>query len=210
MCFGAKKAAEQAAAEARRTSADLKRQEAQRQANIKGGRTKIETAFSRFNDDYFGNYTDQYLDYYNPQIDEQYTTATGKAAASFRDRGMGQSTVAAGGLANLFKDRSRARTQVANDAASAANQLRGNVENTKTNLYNLNQSAADPESANIRAQAEATALVAPPTYSPLGQVFAASLNSIGNAGSAYQNRAPAPYRSPYSTAAGGGSSQVIR
>jgi hypothetical protein len=210
VCFGQRQMLEQQRRDAARMERELKEQEARRQANIRDGRTRIESAFSRFNDGYFGDFVNDFLSHYFPQIDEQYDSATGTARASYRDRGIGQSTVAARGMANLFTERGRARTQVANDAQGAANNLRGQVENTKTNLYNLNQSAADPEAANIRAQAEASALVAPPNYSPLGQVFASAMQPIVNAGQAYRNRAPTPYVSPYAGATGGGSATVVR
>jgi len=188
-------------------AADLREQEAERQANITQGRTNIDNAFGRFDDNYYQNFADNYLGYYFPQIDEQYGNAEGKSRASLVNRGMDESTVAGGVFSNLLRERSRARTDVANNAANATQGLRGNVERTKTDLYNLNESAADPAAANTRASAEATALVAPPTVSPLGQIFSAAMAPAFYGAQSFRNRAPAPYSSPYG---GSGSGTVVR
>lgn len=186
---------------------DLKAQEAKRQADILAGRGQIDAQFARFNDGYYQGFANNFLDYYFPQIEDQYRTATGKSRAQLVNRGMDQSTVAGGVFSNLLRDRQRARTDVANNATNATQTLRGNVERTKTDLYNLNESAADPAAANARASAEATALVAPPTVSPLGQIFTAAMAPVMAGAQAWRNRAPAPYTSPYG---GSGSGTVVR
>ena len=186
----------------------LRDQEAERQANITRGRTNIDNAFGRFDNNYYQNFADNYLGYYFPQIEEQYGNAEGKSRASLVNRGMDESTVAGGVFSNLLRERSRARTDVANNAASATQGLRGNVERTKTDLYNLNESAADPAAANTRASAEATALVAPPTVSPLGQIFSAAMAPAFYGAQSYRNRMPAGsnYQSPFG---GSGSGTVV-
>lgn len=186
---------------------NLRDQEAERQQNIAQGRTKIDEAFGRFDDNYYQGFANNFLNYYFPQIDEQYQNASGKSQAALVNRGIDQSTVGGGVFSNLLRERTRARTDVANNAASATQGLRGNVERTKTDLYNLNESAADPAAANARATAEATALVAPPTVGPLGQIFSAAMMPAMYGAQAYRNRAPAPYTSPFG---GNGSGTVVR
>lgn len=190
---------------------DLKEQERQRQLRITEGRGAIDAAFSRFNDGYFSGFANDFTNYYNPQIDDQYGRAVGTTRAALRNRGMGQSTVAGGAFSDLWRDRTRARTEVANNAAGAAASLRGNVERTKTDLYGLNESAADPAAANARATAEATAIVAPPTVSPIGQIFAASMQPVLAGVNAYRNRAGQPYpNAPTGSYGSTGSGRVIR
>jgi len=192
---------------------DLKEQERQRQLRITEGRGKINDAFGRFNNDYYAGYGNEITNYYTPQIDEQYRGAMGSARAALKNRGMDQSTVAASAFGDLFRDRNRATMKVANDASASIGQLRGNVERTKTDLYSLNESAADPAAANARASAEASAIVAPPQVSPIGQIFASSLQPILYGAQAYRNRMPAGsnYQTPWPAGGSGqGSGQVIR
>ena len=191
------------------TADDLKEQERQRQLRITEGRGKIDAAFSRFNDGYFGQFANDFTNYYTPQIEDQYSRAVGTTRAALKNRGIDQSTVAGGAFSDLFRDKSRANIDVANNAAAGAASLRGNVERTKTDLYGLNESAADPAAANARATAEATALVAPPTTSPLGQIFAASLQPIVAGVNAYKNRA-IPYAPVTGTTGSRGSGTVVR
>lgn len=189
---------------------DLKEQERLRQERIKQGREAINTAFGRFNDAYFKKYADDVTGYYYPQIDDQYGRAVGTTRAALRNRGMHQSTVAGGAFSDLLRDKNRARTEAANNAAGAAGQLRGNVERTKTDLYGLNEAAGDPAAANARATAEASAIVAPPSVSPIGQIFAASMQPVLAGVNAYRNRAGVPYaNAPTGSYGSQGSGRVI-
>ena len=150
-----------------------------------------------------------YTGYYQPQLDRQYGEALDKMKASLAGRGALDSTVGGAEMAKLARTNAEARTNIANEATDAANKLRSTVENEKTNLYNLNEASADPQAINAQAIGQATALVAPPTYSPLGTVFADALNSINNFASAYSNRPTRSYQSPYSTPSGYGSGSVV-
>lgn len=190
---------------------DLKEQERLRQERITAGRGAIDAAFSRFDDSYFGQFANDFTNYYNPQIDDQYGRAVGTTRAALKNRGIDQSTVAGGAFSDLMRDRTRARTEVANNAAAGASQLRGNVERTKTDLYGLNESAADPAAANARATAEASAIVAPPNLSPISQVFAASMAPVVAGVNAYRNRAGTAYPgAPTGSYGSQGSGRVIR
>src|SRR5690606_6782182 len=101
-----------------------------------------------------------------------------------------------------------ARTNIANEGVDASNKLRGTVENAKSSLYSLNEASANPQAVNAQAVGQASALVAPPTYDPLGQVFASALGTLGNFQQARQNTPTKSYKSPY--ASGYGSGKVVR
>src|SRR5690606_25016786 len=170
----------------------------------------IDKAFSKFDDDYYSGYQNDYTGYYFPQLDRQYGDVVDKLTATLAGRGILESSVGANKFANLARDHAEARTNIQNEAIDAANRLRGQVENAKSNLYSLNEASADPQAVNAQAIGQATALVAPPTYSPLGQVFANVLDSFGNYMNARQNRPSRQYQSPYSAPSGYGSGQVVR
>lgn len=163
-------------------SAEIARQQEQeRQQRITQGQGAIDNAFAGYNDDYFDTYKKNYLDYYNPQIDEKYANAQrdlryNAARAGILDSSGGQRLF--GDLGKAYTDQRRA---VESDALNATNQQRTNVETTKSDLYSQNTAAADPSLAAINAAGRAGALQTPPTYSPVGDLF----SGLTNAGSAY-------------------------
>lgn len=211
MCMGGgDSAADKSAAQAKKASKDAKKAEKQRQKDVRQGQKNIEAAFSQYDDDYYGGFKQDYLDFYNPQIEREYNTTRGKLFTGLLERGMGESTVGAHKLADLVRRRDEEFTNAANQATDAANALRSKVENEKTNLYTLNLASADPQAINSRALASSTALAAPQAYTPIGQIFASALQPISYGVNAYQNRSPASaYQSPYYTAAGKGSGSVV-
>src|SRR5690606_5344548 len=188
-------------------SAAMELRELLRQHKVNLGKIGIDQAFSKFGDDYYKKYRDDYTGYYFPQLDEQYGKVTDKMTAVLADRGILSSSIGSNKFADLAKEHSNARTNIANEALDAANKLRAQVENAKSNLYSLNEASADPQAINAQAIGRATALVAPPTDSPLGNIFAGALDAFGNHMSARQNR---PYQnrsmyiSPYPTGYGSG------
>jgi hypothetical protein len=193
----------------RDAGAGMETRERRRQYEVKGGRQNIDKAYTQYGDDYYNDYKQDYTDYYFPQLEQQFGDATGKLTATLAGRGMKNSTVGIDAVGDLTQENIRARTAIGNEAQDATQKLRGTVENSKTNLYALNESAADAAGINARAIGEATALVAPPAYSPLGQVFAAALQPWANYSAARQNRPRSPYSSVISGASGQGSGRVI-
>lgn len=188
-------------------SASMEMREKERQLDVDLGKIGIDSAFSKFGDDYYSGYQNDFAGYYNPQLDRQFNKANDKTTASLAQRGMLESSTGANAFADLARQNAEARTNIASESQDAANKLRGQVENAKSSLYSLNEASADPQAVNAQAIGQATALVAPPTYSPLGEVFASAMNSLGNYSQARQNRATANYSSPY--ASGFGSGRVV-
>lgn len=191
-------------------SANMEMRELQRQNDVSIGRIGVDKSFKQFDDGYYDKYKKSYTDYYTPELDRQYDRVVGKTVASLADRGVLESSTANDSLADLARENTDARTGIANEAVDAAKKLRGQVENSKSNLYSLNEASANPQAVNAQAVGSATSLVAPPTYSPLGQVFASALNSLGSFQSARSNRPTRSYSSPYPQASGAGSSTVVR
>lgn len=193
------------------TAARLDMREHTRQEEIKSGRKNINRQFKSFNDTYYDDYGQKYLDFYTPQLDDQYADARGKLIAALAGKGTLESTAGIGKIGDLAKERDTAATTFANEAQDAKNKLRANVEKTKSDLYSLNEASADASALNTRAIGEATALVAPPAYNPIGQVFASFLQPIlsgfgqGGGGASYPS-----YSSPVYRASGAGSGTVYR
>jgi hypothetical protein len=198
---------------AAKQQADMDRREAERQAKVKEGQKGIDASFKQFNKPYYDEYQSSITDYYYPQLEDQYGSAVGQMVSSLAGRGIGESTVGNDQRAKLLEENNRQRAGIANQAVDSTNKLKTSVENSKTDLYALNEASADPEAMNARAVGEATALVAPPTLSPLAQIFTAALSpflayqsaSQGQPGPTYQSPKPVTYN-PSSS----GSGSVVR
>lgn len=173
-------AQKQASAEAAAQAKALQAREDKRQADIKAGQGKIDESFAQFNPDYYNQFRTTYLNNYNPQIADQFSQARDKLTATLAGRGMLESTTGANAFGKIAKTRGDAEATVANSATDAANQLRSNVENTKSNLFNLNLSAADPAAIGAQAQAQATSIVSPASMPGLGNVFQSALQPFAN------------------------------
>lgn len=199
----------------RDNSAELARQqEQQRQARITQGQQAIDDAFKGFDDSYFNDYRQDYLDYYNPQVDEKYGNARRDLRYNTARAGILDST---GGF-RLFGDLSKAyddqRRAVASNADQATNEQRTNVEQNKSDLYSQNTASADPSLAAISAAGRAGSLQTTPAYSPVGDLF----SGLTNAGASYiagRNKGlPAGYDRLFQPGAtlptGYGSGRVVR
>lgn len=178
-------------------------EETERQFLVDLGKVAIDKRFKKFDDDYFKGYRKDYTGYYNPQVRDQFNQTGDKLVATLADRGILDSSVGNASRADLTKEYSTAKQNIANEALDASNKLRTQVEQSKSNLYSLNEASADPMSANAQASGAATTLVAPPQYSPLGQIFASALTPFQNYVQSAQTTPTRSYTSNYSTKGSG-------
>lgn len=153
--------------------------EENRQQNIREGQGKIDEAFGQFNPAYFDKYRQAFGDFYLPQIQDQYAKAKDKLTAVLAGRGMLESSVGAQKFADTERTRADAAASVGNQGMDAANKLKSQVESAKGNLYQLNASVADPSMMASQAAGAASSFAAPPTLSPIGQVFQSTLQGFG-------------------------------
>lgn len=189
-------------------SAEIARQqEAERQARISQGETRIADAFKPFDDNYYSGVSKDYLGYYEPQLQDQYTDARKHLTYDLGRTGVLNTSAGAERLADLFKEYGKNRTQIADRAAGAANEARSKVEASRSDLLSQNRGSADPSSISALAASQAGILSAPGTYNPLGDIFANFLNQ-GTTAALLQTKGypgwglPLPSASPV----GGGSS----
>jgi hypothetical protein len=208
MCFGSG-AAEEANRMAAQQAAEAKRRERRRQADIRAGKSSIDTSFAQFDDPYFEKFRTDYVGAQTPNIDRQYAVAKDRLTAALANRGVLASTISGNAFGDLVEKQNDARSRVTNEAFDAANNFRNQVEKTKSNLYTLNAAAADPSMISARAAGEAGSLVAPTATTPLGDLFASTLAPYANYQAA---RLYAPYsRNTYGSppTVGSGSGRVV-
>lgn len=163
-------------------SAEIARQQEEaRAAKIREGQSAIDSKFdSQFNDPYFSNIESGYLDYYNPQLQEQYDDAVKQLTYSLARSGNAESTTNNEQFGKLEQKQLEARTKIADDAKAASAKARGDVAQQRSSLYSLNNSAADPNQAASQAAQAALQLAQPQSYSPLGSIFSSLINTGGN------------------------------
>lgn len=153
-------------------------EEAAKQGRIQQGTQNIDQAFSGFDDPYYAGYTKNYEDNYNPQLTGQYNDAYRKLVLGLSHSGNLSSSEGAREIGDLKRSYGDSQAQIGNQAVAATNALRGNVENQRSQLLQMNTQAADPSAAGANATAALSTLQAPPTYSPLGDAFASIIASI--------------------------------
>ena len=160
-------------------SAELARQEEEaRQARIEAGKTAIDEAFTGFDDNYYNTITGDYENYYNPQLETQYTDAMQSLTKKLAGSGNLTSSYGAKMLGDLREKYAEQQASIADQALAAANTLRSNVASSKNSLYSQNQTAADPTLASEQAAAATEGLQAEQTFTPLGDLFSSFLNNV--------------------------------
>ena len=162
------------------SAAIARQQEAERQARITQGQTGIDEAFTGFNDDFYNKYNTDYTSYYAPQLDDQYSDAVKRLTLQLAQTGNLTGSVGAKQLADLQKNYDTQKLAITNQAQSATQALRGNIDTRKSQLYADNRAAADPGAASAAASSAALALQPAPPSSPLANVFGDFFSNLGN------------------------------
>jgi hypothetical protein len=186
--------------------------ERERQERIRSGADIITQQFSRFDDRFFGDFKNKFLNFFEPQLDKQSNAARGKGIAALTDRGILESTEGIRALTDIQDVDALERTNLTNRSLDEVNKLRSGVEREKTNLFALNETAADPARIAPLAQGGAASFAAPNAFNPLEDVFGSVLNSVAAFQAARNNAiAPVAQRSfaPSGVASSGGSGRVV-
>ncbi len=169
-------------------------QEKTRQTNITKGTQEITDAFSGFNDDFYAGRKQSYLDYANPELDDQYAQAKKKLNFALDRRGLSASTAAADQQKKLEEQYNKYGADVISKALGYSNQTKTDVENTRSNLLSQLYATEDPSAAASSAVNRASVLSAAPDFDPLSS-FVFDLSSAlqrENAAQGYTGLASSP------------------
>jgi hypothetical protein len=166
-------------ASAAKKSADEQRAEEEaRQGRIRTGKTNIEDKFSGFDDAFYDNRRKSYLDYANPQYDNQLKDATRELTLALARSGLLNSSVKSRRFADLQREADMQKRAIGDKALDFSNQARKAIGAAKADLLTQNQSLADPTLIANQAANRAEAMTALPPYSPLGQLFASATEGL--------------------------------
>jgi hypothetical protein len=192
-------------------AAQARADEQARQQRIREGTEKVNTTLdSQFNDGFFGKRQQNYLDYSTPQLEDQHDKASKELTFSLARSGNLDSSVRGDKLGELQKLFDTNKQQIADKALEYKTQAQTSVEDARANLISTLNATGDAEGAASSALARSSALSAPDTYSPLGQLFTDFTAGLGT--QAAQERAAAAsggsYKPTYNTGLFGNSGRV--
>lgn len=173
MCFGGGDGG------AGKAAAEQRRREEERQRKIASETSQINSQFAGFDDNYFGDVSKAYLDYYKPQFDEQFESA--RRNAIFTAPGGAAGSAYGRSFEELIKERDRQEVALRQRAEQFATQQRGNVEQNRGQLISQAELAGGTGSAAERAVALSKTLATPPAYEPLADLFARYTSTVANA-----------------------------
>ena len=152
-------------------SAQSRAADAQRQSNIYYGMQNIDSAFSKFDDPYYADFEKKNLDLALPDIAKQKVDANNQTLYGLARSGNLDSTTAAKQYGDVETRNNQAIQNATDTAHSAAQSLRGDVENERSSLVSQLQASADSGAAGSEATSQAALLTRPPTYSPITNIF---------------------------------------
>jgi hypothetical protein len=151
------------------TGAEMRAAEEARLARTAANRSRVDSAFAGFNDDYYGNIAKAFRDYYSPQLGEGYDEEQRRLLYA-APGGVG-STEFSRQIGNLQTARQRDFADLSTRAHAAGEDARSAVAQQRAAVLSQAEAAEDPETFGQQAAAAAQAAARPPVYSPLTDLF---------------------------------------
>lgn len=144
-----------------------------------GGLYSTKNTTAGFNNDFFDARKQAYLDYADPQLQNQYRDANRQLTFSLARSGLLDSSARGEKLGDLQKLYDTQKQAIADKALSYETGARNSVEDARANLIQTLNATGDAEGAANSALARSQALSQPDAYSPLGQLFTDFTNGLG-------------------------------
>src|SRR5690606_26044477 len=141
-------------------------------------------------------------------VDRQFGDARQSMRYNLARRGVTNSTPGFDAFGDLTESYGDQRRAITSNALNATNNLRGDVERNKTDLYSINLAAVDPSQAAVQAVGRAGSISSTPDYQPLGDLFGGLVAGTGAYMAGQQQRLPSQYR-PLFYGTGSGSGRVV-
>lgn len=112
-----------------------------------------------------------YLDFANPQLDDQYQDAREDMVYALQRQGQAESSLAGDKWADLERDYKLQQQGVAEQARGYANQAQNDIMSQKNSLLQTLNATADPGAVTASARDAIASLSNTPSFSPLGPLF---------------------------------------
>jgi len=149
----------------------FEKEQARKAAAVKKGMMGIDAQFSQFDDKFYDGRRQAYLDFANPQLDEQYQDAYKKLIFALSRSNSLNSSAGVEEMARLSKQRDDRKQEIMDAARAAANQARSDVANQRSELVAQLNSTYDPDATGQAAMQRSALLAQAPAFSSLGDLF---------------------------------------
>lgn len=144
-----------------------------------GGVFSNKTTSTGFDDNFYNARKQAYMDYADPQLEDQYGNANKQLTFALARSGLLDSSARGEKLGDLQKLYDTQKQAVADKALSYETGARNSVEDARANLIQTLNATGDAEGAAKAALSRSSALSQPDAYSPLGQLFTDFTNGLG-------------------------------
>lgn len=154
--------------------------EAARQERVRTGTKRIEDMFGeQFDDAFYDKQAQNYMDFAQPQLDDQYKDAAKQLTFSLDRRGALDSTSRSSLEADLGKRKAIQDTNIKDMANQFKTDAMAGVEGARSDLISTLNATGDVDAAVNSANARAKVLSQPVAYSPIAQAFADFTTALG-------------------------------
>jgi hypothetical protein len=171
MCFSSGGASDRYASEQRAA-------EQVRKSQINRGMGAIESQFNKFDNKFYDQQSQNYLDFAMPQVNQQYGDATRGLGYALARQGIGASSEGNRRYGNLLQDYQLNRQGVVDKSRDVAATARSNIEAARSGVIQDLYSTADPAAAAKSALSKAQYLAVPQAPSAVGQLFVNALDGL--------------------------------
>lgn len=144
---------------------------------IKQGKAQVESTFAPFDNDYYRQRVQAYINYALPQLGQQYRGVSNAMQFGYANRGLRGSSAEQQGKSKLGTEMAGRQQTIADEGVRQAQELQREIEAQKTNIMSQLYTAADPASAATSAVNVASSFRAPSTFTPLTNMFSDLLNT---------------------------------
>ena len=149
---------------AKRQAREMRRQEEERQARIAEGRKTIEDAFAGYNDAFFNQRAQDYINFATPQREEFVKNAAFDLSNSLARAGILDSSIALDKQRDLTEADAAMGREIASKGKQFENMARNQITNAKQSLLEQNAALADPAIAATLSKTAAANAAAIPQF----------------------------------------------
>lgn len=133
----------------------------------------------QFTDDFYNKQKQAYIDYATPQLEDQYADAQKQLTYALARGGLLDSSVRGQKAGELQQQYDLNKQQIGDQALTYETNAKNSVEDARANLISSLNATGDAQGTVNSAISRASALSAPPTYSPLTQLFTDFTSALG-------------------------------
>jgi hypothetical protein len=152
-------------------SREMRQQQIQREGMLKTGMADINKAYAGFDDPFYKQRQQDYINFAAPEFGRQYQQTRGSMLYGLANRRMLGSSNAQDLANQLARERNLQQQNIADTGRAQANALRQQVEQNRSALVGQLVSTGDPAETTQAALRSAASFAAPSTFQPLGPLF---------------------------------------